>query len=75
MLEEIGFIKRSNLVTMQGRPTWDLTELGKMHGEPSHNPNYYFFVWDENVIDILALTFNIEKLEDRRRRHFPEFYD
>ncbi len=57
MLEKIGFIKKGAAVTMQGNPTWELTELGKKHGEPSGHQYSYGFVWDDEVVSILKQFF------------------
>lgn len=59
MLEKIGFIKKGNAVSMQGKPTWELTELGKKHGEPSGHQYSYGFVWDDEVVSILKQIFKI----------------
>lgn len=59
MLEKIGFIRKSKYVTKSGSPTWELTDLGKLHGEPSHHPYSFGFIWDPEVADILKNTFKL----------------
>ena len=46
MLEQIGFIKKSKYLSQTGSPTWDKTDLGKMHGEHSNHPysHYIYFL-------------------------------
>lgn len=50
-LEELGYIEKSGYVTLKGTPTWDITEEGKLHGEPSHHPYSSGAIWDDDVID------------------------
>lgn len=50
-LEDLGYIEKSKYVTMSGSPTWDLTEEGKKHGEPSKNSYSHGAIWDDDVID------------------------
>ena len=50
-LEELGYIKKSRYVTQRGAPVWDITEEGKLHGEPSHHPYSHGYIWDDDVID------------------------
>ncbi len=59
LLEKIGFLKKSNLVTLKGSPTWDITDLGKLHGELSKHPYSNGHIWDSNVIDILKEIFKL----------------
>ncbi len=59
MLEQIGFITKSKYVTMKGSPFWEITELGKLHGELSNNPYSYGHIWDKEVVDILRKHFNL----------------
>ena len=59
MLEEIGFLQRGKGVTLKGSPTWDITELGKLHGSPSQHPYSSGYVWDQDVIDILKAAFKL----------------
>ena len=54
LLEKAGFITKSNLVSYpSGSPTWDITSLGEMHGEPSNNSYSTGYIWDEDVTEIL----------------------
>lgn len=57
MLEKMGFIVKSKYTTMSGSPTWDITELGKLHGELSHHPYSNGHIWDSEVIDLLKKVF------------------
>jgi hypothetical protein len=50
-LVNLGYIVKGRGVTMNGRPTWDLTEEGKKHGEPSKHPHSSGAIWDDDVID------------------------
>lgn len=59
MLEQIGFIKLGRAVTIKGSPTWDITDLGKLHGERSNNPYSHGYIWDREVIDILKAAFKL----------------
>ena len=59
LLEKLGFIVKSSAVTMSGSPTWDLTELGKLHGERSHHPYSWGFIWDDDVAEILKAVFKL----------------
>ena len=59
MLEQIGFIKPGRGVTMKGSPTWDITDLGKLHGERSNHPYRLGYIWDREVIDILKSAFKL----------------
>ena len=59
LLEALGFIKKSSLVTLSGSSTWDITDLGRLHGEQSHNPHSFGFIWDEDVADILKAVFKL----------------
>ena len=57
MLEKIGFI--INIAKKPQSPIWKLTELGKLHGEPSHHPYSAGHIWDLEVAKILKNTFKI----------------
>lgn len=59
LLERLGFIVKSKFVTMSGSPTWDITELGKLHGELSHHPHSSGHIWDPEVADILKKVFKL----------------
>lgn len=59
MLEQIGFIKKGRGVTKQGSPTWDITELGRLHGEKSNHPYSTGHIWDREVIDILKAAYKL----------------
>ena len=59
MLEKLGFITKSKFTTMKGSPVWDITELGKLHGELSKHPYSNGHIWDEGVIDILKKVFKL----------------
>ncbi len=59
-LEKIGFIKESNLVTLKGSKTWDITDVGKIHGEMSPHPYSNGYVWNPVVVDILKKTFKLK---------------
>lgn len=59
MLERIGFIKLSKAVTIKGSPTWDITDLGRLHGERSNHPYSSGYIWDREVIDILKEAFKL----------------
>lgn len=59
MLEQIGFIAKSNYVTKNGSPLWAITELGKLHGGQSNNPYSNGHIWDQDVIEILKKVFNL----------------
>ena len=53
LLEKKGFIKKSKYVTMSGSPLWDITELGRLHGENSRHPYSSGYIWDKEVAEIL----------------------
>ena len=59
MLEKLGFIAKSKFVTLKGSPTWDITDLGKLHGEPSHHPYSDGYIWDPEVADIIRKVFKL----------------
>ncbi len=59
MLEGIGYIEKSKYVTLQGSPIWEITETGKLHGEPSHHPYSHGYIWDDDVADILKDSYNL----------------
>ena len=59
MLEQIGFIKKSNLITLKGSQTWDITDLGRLHGGASRNPYSSGYIWDKEVVDILISVFHL----------------
>ena len=59
MLEQMGFISKSRYVTRSGSPTWDITELGKLHGEESKHPYSSGFIWDDDVADIIKKIFKL----------------
>lgn len=65
-LEHLGYIEKSKYVTMNGSPTWDLTEEGKKHGETSKNPYSNGAIWDDNVMD------DVSKLTGRKA--FVDWY-
>lgn len=52
-LEKLGYIEKSKAVTQTGSPTWDLTEEGKKHGEPSKHPYSSGAIWDDEVANKL----------------------
>ena len=64
MLESIGFIKKSKYVTLSGSPTWDITDLGRLHGSQSNHPYSSGYVWDEEVIEILKKVFKLKRITD-----------
>ncbi len=59
MLEKIGFITKGKYVTKTGLPTWDITALGKLHGELSNHPYSHGHIWDQEVSAILKKTFKL----------------
>jgi hypothetical protein len=59
LLEKLNFIVRSPLVTKSGSPTWDLTDIGKLHGELSKNPYSHGFIWDKEVVEIIKKTLKL----------------
>ena len=59
MLEQIGFIKKGRGVTIKGSPTWDITDLGRLHGGKSNHPYSVGHIWDREVIDILRAVFRL----------------
>ena len=59
LLEKLGFIKKGSGRTMNGSPVWELTDLGRQHGEDSHNPYSLGFIWDSEVVDILKKVFKL----------------
>ena len=61
MLEKIGFIVKSKCTTKNGSPIWDITDLGKLHGELSHNPYSNGHIWDSEVAELLKRLFQIER--------------
>ncbi len=60
LLEQIGFIKKGRGKTMSGSPTWDITDLGRLHGEESNNPYSAGYIWDSEVVDILKKAFKLK---------------
>ena len=60
LLEQIGFIKKGSGRTMNGSPIWEITDLGRMHGEESHNSYSLGFIWDSEVVDILKKAFKLK---------------
>lgn len=59
LLEQMGFIKKSPNVTIKGSPTWDITELGRLHGQESNHPFSSGYIWDEGVADIIRAVFKL----------------
>ena len=59
MLEQIGFIKKGRGVTIKGSPTWDITDLGRLHGRKSNHPYSTGHIWDREVIGILRAAFKL----------------
>lgn len=55
-LEHLGYIEKSKYVTKSGSPTYDLTEEGKKHGEPSKHPYSHGAIWDDDVINDIKKT-------------------
>ena len=60
MLEQIGFLKEGKGVALPGSKTWDLTELGKKHGDVSGHQYSHGHVWDDDVADILKKAFKLD---------------
>ena len=49
VLAKMGFLRKSQYVTRNGSPTWDITEKGKEYGcQGTHSA-----IWDERVVDIM----------------------
>ena len=59
MLEAIGFIVQDGILYPSGSPSWALTDVGRLHGEQSHNPRSNGHIWDQEVVEILKKTFKL----------------
>ncbi len=59
----MGFIKLGSGTTFEGTRIWEITDLGKLHGECSHHPYSLGFIWDEEVTDILKKAFKLRDLK------------
>lgn len=58
MLFHAGFIK--NISPEGHTPRWELTDLGKLHGEKSKNRDFDIPIWDDDVADILKKLFRLD---------------